>query len=422
MRVTVAIVSTMDTKGREIAYLKDRIEKLGCTTLVIDVGVFAPVGISPDVSREEVAGAAGSSISEILGQGHKGAAFHTMSKGALQKISQLYAERGFDAIVSVGGGTGTHMVAGAMQALPMGVPKLMVTTVASRDVSAIVGSKDITLMHAFCDIIGLNFMTKRLLGTAAGAIVGMVSVKRAPSPDSRVVGLTSFSPVNRCARSAQEMLGAFGYEVVPFHAVGSGSMAMEALINDRVIRGVLDLSLHEFADQIHNGYCKNIGPDRLENAGHMGLPHVILPGGLDMIVFECTSPEGVPEHLRNRKFVSHDFRSLLRTNADDYIRLAAIIAEKVNRAIRPPTLVIPLKGWSTIDDEGEPFYEPETNRVFVSEIKSRLLPRVKVVEVEAHINDDACAKIVASELHDLMEHTYGSGSVSSTFGKSTDII
>ena len=183
-------------------------------------------------------------------------------------------------------------------------------------------------------------------------------------------------------------------------------MAMEALINEGVIHGVLDLSLHEFADQIHDGYCKRIGPDRLETAGRLGLPHVILPGGLDMIVFQCASPAGIPLHLRGRKFVSHDFRSLLRTNADDCVRLAAMIADKVNRAIRPATVVVPLKGWSAIDDDGEPFFEPETNLVFISELKSRLSPKVKVIEVNTHINDKECAKTAASKLHELMQQAY----------------
>ncbi len=403
MPATVAIVSTMDTKGREMAYLKGLIEDLGCATLVIDVGVYEPVLISPDVPREEVAAAAESSIDQILRQGQKSTAFRIMSEGAAHKIRELYAERRFDALVSVGGGTGTHLVAGAMQGLPIGIPKLMVTTVASRDVSGIIGSKDVTLIHAVCDIIGLNFLTKRLLATVAGAVVGMANIKHAPHPHDGAVGLTSFSPLNRCAFSTSEMLRDIGYEVIPFHAVGSGSMAMEALINQGVITAVLDISLHEFADQMHDGYCKGIGPERLENAGRMRIPHVILPGGLDMIVFECTSLEGVPPHLRQRKFVTHDFRSLLRCNTDDFIRLAAVIAEKINRANTPPTVVIPLRGWSTVDAPGRPFYQPETNQVFISELKAKLLPKVRIVEIDAHINDDECARICVSELHRLMQ-------------------
>jgi uncharacterized protein (UPF0261 family) len=400
---TVAIVGTMDTKGVELAFLKERIQELGCTTVVIDVGVFEPVGITPDISRHDIAAAADSSIAEIIAGGEKRVAFRIMSEGAARKIKQLCEAERFQAVVSVAGGTGTHLVSGALQALPIGLPKLVVTTVASRDVSSILGNKDITLMHAVCDIIGLNFMTKGLLTTAAGTIAGMITPKQTPPRDRRVIGLTSFSPLNPCAFSATTRLRGLGYEVIPFHAVGSGSMAMEELIGQGVLHGVLDLSLHEFVDWIHGGYCKSIGPGRLETAGRMGIPHVILPGGLDMIVFECTSLEGVPPHLRDRPFVSHDFRSLLRSNREDLTRLAAMIAEKANRAKRAPTFVIPSSGWSSVDAPGKPFYDPEVNQVFVSELRSLLETHVRIVEVDANINDEECAQVAVNELHRQFE-------------------
>ena len=403
MTGTVAIVATLDTKGMEIAFLKERIEESGCKALVIDIGIFEPAGITPDVSRHEIAAAAGSSISRLITGGRKILAFRTMSEGVERKIDELYKAGRFQAIMTVAGGTGTHLVAGALQALPIGVPKLIVTTVASRDVSSIIGSRDVTLMHAVCDIIGLNFMTRDLLATAAGSITGMITPKQTPPADRRVIGLTSFSPLNPCAYSVAEKLRALGYEVIPFHAVGSGSMAMEALIDQGVLHGVLDLSLHEFADWIHGGYCKYIGPDRLETAGRMGIPHVILPGGLDMVVFECTSLEGVPAYLHDRQFEKHDFRSLLRSNREDLIRIAAVIAEKANRARHPPTFVLPLRGWSAVDAPGKPFYDPELNGVFISELKSLLGPQVRVIDVAAHINDEACAQVAVDELHRQFE-------------------
>ena len=399
MSSTVAIVATLDTKGREMAFLKERIEALGCATLVIDVGVFEPEGITPDIPRHDIAAAAGSSIPEILAGGRKILAFQTMGEGAGRKIGELYSTGRFQAIVCVAGGTGTHLVAGALQSLPIGVPKLVVTTVASRDVSSIIGSKDVTLMHAVCDIIGLNFMSQGLLATAAGAITGMIIPKPVPPADRRAIGLTSFSPLNPCAFSATTKLRGLGYEVIPFHAVGSGSMAMEALIGQGVLHGVLDLSLHEFADWMHGGYCKSIGADRLETAGRAGIPHVILPGGLDMVVFECTSLEGVPTRLHDRLFVKHDFRSLLRSSREDLIRIAAMVAQKANRAKRAPTFVLPSRGWSSVDAPGKPFYDPEVNQVFVSELKSRLGKHIQVVEVDANINDEECPRVAVEELH-----------------------
>ena len=396
---TVAIVATLDTKGIEIAFLKERIEELGCTTLVIDVGVFDPAGIRPDISRHEIAAAADSSITRIIAAGQKRLAFLTMSQGVARKIDELYQAKRFQAIVSVAGGTGTHLIAGALQALPIGVPKLIVTTVASRDVSSIIGCKDVTLMHAVGDIIGLNFLTKGLLTTAAGAIAGMITTKQTPPADRRVIGLTSFSPLNACTFSATAKLRGLGYEVIPFHAVGSGSMAMESLIEEGVLQGVLDLSLHEFVDWLHGGYCRYIGPGRLETAGRMGIPQVILPGGLDMIVFEGTALEEVPPQLRDRPFLQHDFRSLLRSNTEDLTRLASLIAEKANRAKRPPTFVIPSKGWSSVDAPGKPFYDPELNRVFISELRSFLSAQVRVVEVAANINDEESVRVAVNELH-----------------------
>jgi uncharacterized protein (UPF0261 family) len=409
MTGTVAIVATMDTKGAEMAFLKERIEALGCATLVIDVGVFEPAGIRPDISRHEIAAAAGSSIPEILAGGQKRLAFQTMTEGAGRKIAELYKTGRFQAIVCVAGGTGTHLVSGALQALPIGVPKLVVTTVASRDVSSIIGSKDVTLMHAVCDIIGLNFMTKGLLATAAGTIAGMIIPRQDPPADRRAIGLTSFSPLNPCAFSATTRLRGLGYEVIPFHTVGSGSMAMEALIGQGVLHGVLDLSLHEFVDWIHGGYCKSIGPDRLETAGRMGIPHVILPGGLDMAAFECTSLEGVPVHLHDRLFVKHDFRSLIRSSREDMTRIATVIAEKANRAKLAPTFVLPLRGWSSVDAPGKPFYDPEVNQTFVSELRSLLGKHVRVVEVDANINDEECAQVAVNELHEQLEGKTGRG-------------
>jgi uncharacterized protein (UPF0261 family) len=396
---TVAMVATLDTKGIEMAFLKERIEELGCTTLVIDVGVFDPAGVTPDISRHEIAAAAGSSITELIAAAQKELAFRTMRAGIARKIEALYQDGRFQAVVSVAGGTGTHLAAGALQALPIGVPKLIVTTVASRDVSSIIGCKDVTLMHAVGDIIGLNFITKGLLTTAAGAIAGMITTRQNPPADRRVLGLTSFSPLNPCAFSATARLRGLGYEVIPFHAVGSGGMAMEALIDEGVLQGVLDLSLHEFADWLHGGYCKYIGPSRLETAGRMGIPQVILPGGLDMIVFECTALEEVPTHLRDHPFVKHDFRSLLRTDREDLLQLASLIADKANRAERSPTFVIPSRGWSSVDAPGKPFYDPELNKVFTTALRSLLSAQVRVVEVDANINDEESVQVAVNELH-----------------------
>ena len=290
-----------------------------------------------------------------------------------------------------------------MRALPIGVPKLLVSTVASRDVSGFIGASDITLMHAVADIIGLNFMTKKILSDAAGAIVGMIANNARTSPERPVVGLTSYGPLNDGAFASQKMLEEMGYEVVPFHAIGTGSMAMEALVDEGVIHGALDLTLHEFVDHLFGGYCGYIGRMRLEAGNSHRAPRVILPGGLDMIVFETVSIEGFPVQLQNRIFQSHDFRSFVRTTHEDMVALAEIIADKLIRAEYPISFIVPRKGWSKLDSPGGPYYNPEINDVFVSELRSRLGAGIRMVEVDANINDEECARIAVQELHSLME-------------------
>ena len=408
MNRTIAIVATLDTKGVEVNYLNDLIRAKGCDTLVVDVGVFPQSKMVPHVSNEEIAMAGGSSVSEVLAREDRRFAIQVMREGGSKLLPRLHAQGRFSAVITIAGGTGTHIAAGIMNRLPLGVPKLLVSTVASRDMSGVIGYQDITVMHAISDFIGLNFVTKKILADAAGSIVGMLDSVLDPPQSRRVVALTSFGPLNPCAVCAQSALEALGYEVIPFHAIGSGTMAMEGLIDQGLVHGVLDLALHEFADHLHDGYAKFIGPERLESAGRKGIPHVIMPGGLDMIVFECTTVEGVPERLRHRTFHTHDFRSFVRTDADDLITLARLISGKLNRSPHPATVIIPNKGWSKADSAGDSFYQPHTNQVFTSELRSQVGSRVKIVEIEANINDEVCAETAVSELHRLMTERYAS--------------
>ncbi|MEW6350653.1 MAG: Tm-1-like ATP-binding domain-containing protein [Thermodesulfobacteriota bacterium] len=407
MPETVAVIGTLDTKALEIRYLADLIHSQGCRTLIVDVGVFAQEVLVPDISRAEVAAGAETTPAAILESHDRSYAVKTMMQGGAAVLKQRSNRGEFTAVIALGGGTGTHITAGIMRALPTGIPKLIVSTVASRDMSPVIGSKDITVMHSVADLAGLNFMTRKILADAAGAIVGMVRSPAVPVSERPVVGLTSFGPLNECASISREMLAGLGYEVVPFHAIGSGSVAMEDLVDQGAIQGVLDLALHEFADQMYHGYCGRIGRDRLETPGRKGVPHVILPGGLDMIAFECTSIEHVPEGLRQRQFLAHDFRSFVRTSADDLRALAVLVADKLNRSAHPATVILPLHGWSKADAPGGPYFAPEINAVFVYELKARLSPRVRVLEVSAHINDRECARVAVGELHSLMQQAAG---------------
>jgi uncharacterized protein (UPF0261 family) len=404
MNYLVAVIGTLDTKAREIAHLRELLEARGLQTVVLDVGVFPQDLLQPDVTRQEIAGAAGHSIQGIIDRGDRSFAVKVMMEGGAGRMLQLHGDTPLAGVISLGGGTGTHITAGMMRALPIGVPKLIVSTVAARDMSAVMGSSDITVMHAVADLIGLNFMTRKILADAAGALAGMVDASHsAPEDGALRIGLTSFGPLNQCAYYAHGKLEALGYEVVPFHAIGPGTSAMEELVDQRRLHGVLDLALHEFVDQLHGGYCANIGPSRLEKAGQNGVPHIVLPGGLDMIAFECTTRNGVPAHLRDRRFLAHDFRSFVRSTAEDMISIARTAADRLNQPSARTTVILPERGWSKADASGAPFFDPEVNGVFIKELKSLLAPHIRVIETDMHINDEPCADLAVAELHGMME-------------------
>ncbi|MFZ5865910.1 MAG: Tm-1-like ATP-binding domain-containing protein [Thermodesulfobacteriota bacterium] len=401
MPPTVVIVGTLDTKGDEVGYLKGLIQDAGCATLIVDVGTLHPPTVVPDITREEIASRAGTTLETIAKNKDRRQAVEAMIQGGSALVRELHRDGRLSALISVGGGTGTHIGAGIMRALPLGVPKLMVSTVASRDMSDLIGTKDIAVMHSVVDILGLNPISKKILSNAAAAIAGMAKSQGRIVSDKPIIGLTSFGFITEGAMRVKAMLEGLGYEVAPFHANGTGGMAMEDLIDQGLISGVLDLALHEFSDQMYDGYCGAIGPGRLEAAGRAGIPQVVVPGGLDCIVLEFNSPETMPERVKGRKVFWYDFRSGVRTSPGDVDSLAATIAEKLNRALGPTKFVVPMRGWSEADVEGGPLYEPSTNRLFMTKLKSLLNGNIDVVEVDAHINDEAFARAAVFHL-DLM--------------------
>jgi uncharacterized protein (UPF0261 family) len=403
MGPSVLIVATLDTKGDEVGYLKKLIEEDGCLPLLLDVGTLHEPGTRPDIPREEVALRGGSTMQRLLELQDRRLAVQTMIDGASGIVKELYDQGRVSGIVSVGGGTGTHIGMGVMRALPLGVPKLMVSTVASRDMSELVGTKDITVMHSVTDILGLNPVSEKILANAAAAIAGMARQAGRVVSTRPIIGLTSFGFITEGAMRVKRMLEMTGYEVAPFHANGTGGMAMEDLIDQGLISGVLDFALHEFSDEMYGGYCGGIGPGRLESAGSRGIPQVVVPGGLDCIVLEFDSFETMPAHLKGRKVFWYDFRSGVRTSPDDVIALARKISEKLNRAKGPTRFVIPLEGWSEADSPRGPLYEPATNALFISELERLLHPGVEVVKVDAHINDEKFGQVAVSELDALMK-------------------
>ena len=402
MSKAIMVIGTMDTKGDEVRYLREQIEARGHETVVVDVGVLEEPPLQADLTRQEVAKAGGLSLPEVLASGDRRIAVQTMMDGASKIAEELHQAGKLSGVIGVGGGTGTHICTGVMRALPLGVPKLMVSTVASRDMSQEISTKDITMMHSVIDMLGLNAVSKKILANAAGAIVGMVETDASLTPTRPLVGLTVFGFCTEGAMHVKPLLEARGYEMVAFHANGTGGMAMEDLVDQGVLSGVLDFATHEFADQLYDGYCGGIGPGRLEAAGRRGIPQVVVPGGLDCIVLEFDSPETVPPQFKDRKIFWYDFRSGVRTSKEEMETLAQTIAGKLNKARGPVKVVIPMRGWSEADGQGAPLHEPETNQVFIAALKRLLRPQIEVIEVDAHINQPEFAEAAVATLDEMM--------------------
>jgi len=403
MQPTVVIAGTLDTKSEEIGYVKQLIEEAGCSTLIVDVGILHHPGIQSDISREQVAAAGGVHLGELLRRGDRRLAVQIMTQGAAKIVGDLHRQGLVSGILALGGGTGTHIGTGIMRSLPLGLPKVMLSTVASRDMRDLIGTKDITMMHSVMDILGLNPLSKKILANAAAAVAGMAGSPVRIDRERPVIGLTSFGFITEGAMLVKKMLEDQGYDVAPFHANGTGGMAMEDLIDQGLIDGVLDFALHEFADALYGGYCGAIGPGRLESAGNRGIPQVVVPGGLDCIVLEFDSIETMPKNMKGRRVFWYDFRSGVRTDREDVIRLARTISGKLNRSKGAVRFVVPLGGWSEADSKHGPLFDPETNEVFLSELKSLLDTRIQVVEEEAHINSEEFARVTVSQLDELMK-------------------
>ncbi len=392
----VAVLGTLDSKGEEFAFLKKQIEAEGVSTLVIDAGVLGPPHFAPDISAAEVAAAAGVDLARLVAEKDRGRAVAAMSKGAAAVVKRLYDEGRIHGVVSMGGGGGTSIGTAAMQILPVGVPKLMISTLASGDISAYVGVKDITMMPSIVDIAGINRLSSRILTNAAGAIAGMVKARPPAGLEDRpLIAATMFGVTTPCITMAREVLEAAGYEVLVFHAVGVGGRSMEELIRGGFIAGVLDLTTTELADELAGGVL-SAGAHRLEAAGAVGLPQVVSVGALDMINFGA--PDTVPPKYEGRTFYQHNpLVTLMRTTLEESAELGRILARKLSAAIGPTVLMIPKKGVSLIDTEGQPFHDPEADAALFSALEAGLGPNVEVVELDTDINDKTFA-VKAAEL------------------------
>ncbi len=402
---TVLLIGTLDTKGEEYRYVRDRILAAGHQTLVMDLGVLGEPPFPADIPSFEVARAGGADIGALRARGDRGSAIDAMQRGACVLVPALFAEGRFDGVLGLGGGGGTAMIAAAMRTLPVGVPKLIVSTMASGNTAPYVDVKDITLMYSVADIAGLNPLSRRILGNAAGAIAGMVAeaawdAADASRRDRPLLAATMFGVTTPAVTAVRERLERSGFDVLVFHATGAGGRAMEGLIDEGHVAGVVDLTTTEWCDEVVGGVL-SAGPDRLGAAARAGIPQVVSVGALDMVNFGPI--ETVPERFRTRTLYRHnDAVTLMRTTADECITIAKCIAGQLNRATGPTVVVLPLRGVSAIDAEHKPFYDPDADRALFQTLRENLSPTVRIVELDAHINDPAFAETVTNEMLALL--------------------
>jgi uncharacterized protein (UPF0261 family) len=396
---TVVLVGTLDTKGVEYGYLRDRIRRAGCDVVLVDAGVVGEPTIAPDVSRTEVAAAAGRDLAELVAAGDRGAAVAVMADGAAEILREMWASGSLHGACGMGGSGGSSLAGKALQALPVGVPKMLVSTMASSDVRAYVGGSDVTLMYSVVDISGLNRILERILDNAAAAIAGMAigyASARVVESDKPVIGATMFGVTTDAVTTARRWLEDRGYEVLVFHATGAGGMSMEALMRSGHITGVLDVTTTELADEVVGGIL-SAGPDRLGTAGALGLPQVVSLGSLDIANFGPI--DAVPERYRERNLYEHNPAiTLMRTTPEECARIGEVMADKLNQATGPLTVFIPRRGISGIAVEGGIFWDPAADEALIGKLKANLDPSVDVVEMDTDINDPVFATAMAERL------------------------
>jgi uncharacterized protein (UPF0261 family) len=399
---TIAVLGTMDTKGEEFAFLIAALKRLNITPLVINTGVLGEARTAVDIDAAALAEAAGSDLDSLRNANDRGAAMHTMAQGASIVVKKLYDEGRFAGIIGMGGSGGSSVISAAMRSLPIGVPKLLISTMAGGDVSAYVGSSDIIMMPSIVDVAGINRISRGVFSRAAGAIAGMVQVEaESDGQDKPLIAASMFGNTTEAVDIARGVLEAKGYEVLVFHATGAGGRSMEHLIESGFITGSLDITTTEWADELTGGIL-NAGPHRLEAAAKTGTPQIVVPGCIDMANFG--GEETIPPHYKDRNlYVWNPAVTLMRTTAEENAQLGLIFAEKLNAATGPVRVLIPLRGFSILDSPGQRFWDPAADGAFIASLKANLRSDIPIEEHELNINDRAFAERCAHALLEMLE-------------------
>ena len=399
--MSVVVIGTLDTKAEEIDFACSVIEAQGVDVHVVDAGVMGDPGVEPDTAAAAVAEAADTSLDTLREAGDRGEAMTAMGEGAAAVATRLHEEDVLDGVLGLGGSGNTSVATTAMRALPYGIPKLMVSTMASGDVRPYVESKDVMMLYSVADVEGLNQVSRTVIANAALAMVGMVANEPDVETEDRpTIGITMFGVTTPCVQTAREWLEGEGYETIVFHATGTGGEAMEGLVEQGVIDGVLDVTTTELADELVGGVL-SAGPDRLEAAGRVGIPQVVSTGALDMVNFG--PKEDVPGEFEDRHLHVHNPQvTLMRTTPDENAELGRILAEKLNDATGPTELVLPLGGVSMLDVEGEEFHDPEADTALFDAIRDTLDDTIELTEIETDINDEEFALTLARHLDERL--------------------
>jgi uncharacterized protein (UPF0261 family) len=400
---TVVLVGTLDTKGAENEFVRDRLRAAGVDVLVVDTGVLEPPGFPPDITRQEVAAAAGADFDALVAARDRGAAITAMAEGAEVVVRRLYEDGRLDGALALGGTGGTSIATRAFRPLPLGVPKVVVSTAASGNTADYIRETDLVLMPSVTDIAGLNRISTRILANAAAAVAGMVTAAPLPAAAAGrpMVAASMFGVTTPCISRARARLETLGYEVLVFHMTGTGGRTLESLAAQGLLAGVLDATTTELADELVGGIF-SAGPDRLSAAGKAGIPQVVSVGALDMVNFGPM--DTVPDQFKDRNLYVHNpITTLMRTTAAENTELGTRLARRLNAATGPTSLFLPLRGVSAIDVDGAPFRDEAADRALFAAIHDQLdTKRVELVEMDTDVNDDRFADAMADRLHQLI--------------------
>lgn len=402
---TILVIATLDTKAEECRYIKRRAEEAGCAALIMDTGTLNGADFGADITRREVAKAGGDSLEAVLATGDKGKCIRVMMRGCAALAKDLYHQGRYDGVIGIGGAQGTDIGTAAMRELPFGVPKFMISTVASGRATfgPYVGTKDVIMMHSVADIQGINFLTREVFDNAVAAVAGMIrKAPAAPDADRPAVGMSMLGTTTPGAMRAHAILLKNGYDAVAFHQNGTGGIAMEDLTREGRFKAVLDINLHELGDAVAGGLHGAIRDYRLKSAAELGVPQVVAPGSVNYAVW---GPENTlsPE-LRSRKYIVHNPQlTLVRISAEELRKTAEIVAERLSAAKGPVHLYMPLRGFSFPDREGGPHWDPELNGLFIETLKKNLSPRVPYDELDMHINDPGFIDIAVGGLLEMLK-------------------